>query len=222
MVKIDKLIRSRRRSIGLMINANAELIVRAPLHTPVHEIERLVSQKERWINDKQEIFRKRQPKAPKQFIEGEEFVVLGNKYPLRFVEDLPKAIVLEDELLKVHSAVVSNIEDHLNIWYRNLALETIRERVAFYAGMTGLSYSSIKVNEATTRWGSCSYKDTLNFTWRLIMAPMRVVDYVVVHELMHLKHMNHSARFWAEVAKVIPDYKSDERYLKDHGHLLHI
>ncbi len=219
MVKIDKLIRSRRRSIGLMINAQAELIVRAPLWIASHEIERFVSQKEDWILQKQDMFRNRPKKSPKQFIEGEEFLFLGRTYPLRIVDDLAKAIVLDGEL-KVHKAVV-NIADHMNIWYRNQALETFKERVKHYATLTGLSYSSIKVNDARTRWGSCSYRDTLNFTWRLIMAPARVVDYVVVHELMHLKQRNHSRKFWMEVAAIIPDYKEDERWLKNNGHLLH-
>lgn len=204
-----------------MINAQAELIVRAPLFTPVHEIERLISQKQDWIFQKQQLFRQRQPKVKKQFIEGEEFLVLGESFPLKIVGDLPKAIVLQDGFLKVHDAVVANIVDHINIWYKKIALETISARVNHYAQLTNLSYKTVKVNDARTRWGSCSYRDTLNFTWRLIMAPMRVLDYVVVHELMHLKHMNHSSKFWMEVARVIPDYKTDERWLKDHGHLLH-
>ena len=78
-----------------------------------------------------------------------------------------------------------------------MALEYITQKAQHYARITGLKYESIRINNATTRWGSCGYKNTLNFTWRLIMAPERVVDYVIIHELMHLKQKNHSRKFWA-------------------------
>jgi len=104
--------------------------------------------------------------------------------------------------------------------FKARALEHITKRVEYYAQLSDLKYRSIRINNATTRWGSCGHKDTLNFTWRLMMAPARVVDYVIIHELMHLKQKNHSHKFWAEVAKMVPDYKQDERWLKQNSHLL--
>lgn len=86
----------------------------------------------------------------------------------------------------------------------------------------GLAYKSLKINNAKTRWGSCGSSGNLNFTWRLIMAPKKVVDYVIVHELAHLKQMNHSPKFWNEVKLIIPDYKNDELWLKRNGHLLYL
>jgi len=133
--------------------------------------------------------------------------------------DLPKAVVLDKDLM-ISQVVLANAQDHIENWYRAQALDHITQRVGYWAQITGLKYRSIRINSATTRWGSCGYKDGLNFTWRLIMAPARVVDYVVIHELMHLKQKNHSKKFWAEVAKVMPNYKEDERWLKANGHLL--
>ena len=182
-------------------------------------IYKLISRKESWIRSKLDYFKQRQSKVfVRNFVPGEEFMYLGQTYRL-VAADLPKAVVLDKDLM-ISQVVLANAQDHIENWYRAQALDHITQRVGYWAQITGLKYRSIRINSATTRWGSCGYKDGLNFTWRLIMAPARVVDYVVIHELMHLKQKNHSKKFWAEVAKVMPNYKEDERWLKANGHLL--
>ncbi len=219
-IKIDQLIRSHRRTIGLQITNDARLIVRAPHSASEGFIRKLISRKESWIIAKQDFFKQRQNKAViRKFVPGEEFLFLGESYQLVAVEDLPKAVVLGDSLM-ISSVVLANARDHIENWYKDQALAYISQRTANYAIMTGLKFQSIRINSATTRWGSCGYKDTLNFTWRLIMAPIKVVDYVIIHELMHLKQKNHSRKFWAEVAQMMPDYKQEERWLKHNSHLL--
>jgi hypothetical protein len=219
-IKIDQLIRTHRKSIGLQITRDARLIVRAPFFASEDYIYKLIQRKESWIKTRQEYFRHQQNKtAVRKFIPGEKFLFLGQAYPLMVVENLPKAVIFDNSLM-ISPIVLGNARDHLKSWYTAQALDHISQRVEYYAQWTGLKYKSIKINNAATRWGSCGYKDTLNFTWRLIMAPARVVDYVVIHELMHLKQKNHSHKFWAEVTKIMPDYKQDERWLKQNGHLL--
>ena len=219
-IKIDELIRSHRKTIGLQITKDARLIVRAPFFASEDLIHKLVHRKESWIKDKQEYFKQRQEKVSvRNFSPGEEFLFLGQSYSLHLAEDLPKAVVL-DRSLMISKMVLGNAKDHLECWYKTQALEYITQRVGYFAQAFGLKYRSIRINDATTRWGSCGYKDTLNFTWRLIMAPASVVDYVIIHELMHLKQKNHSRKFWAEVARIMPDYKQEELWLKKNGHLL--
>jgi len=104
--------------------------------------------------------------------------------------------------------------------YRALARDYIEQRVAYYAAKTGGKYSSISIRSQKTRWGSCSSRGTLSFNWRLILAPPVILDYVVVHELCHLKHMNHSSDFWNTVAEFMPDYKIRKKWLKLHSHEL--
>lgn len=104
--------------------------------------------------------------------------------------------------------------------YRALARDYISQRTAFYASRTGGHYSSISIRSQKTRWGSCSSRGTLSFNWRLILAPPVILDYVVVHELCHLQHMNHSADFWNAVAEVMPDYRIRRKWLKVHGNEL--
>ena len=100
------------------------------------------------------------------------------------------------------------------------AVEVVPKRVAHYAARMGVTYGRITIRHQRTRWGSCSSNGNLNFNCLLMLAPPEVLDYVVVHELCHRKYMNHSKQFWAEVAKVMPDYKKCERWLKEEGSLL--
>ena len=99
----------------------------------------------------------------------------------------------------------------------NRALKHIPERVAYFSKIIGVDYGGITIRNQKTRWGSCSSKGNLNFNCLLMLMPAEVIDYVVVHEQCHRKEMNHSKAFWSEVAKVIPDYKAQVKWLKDEG-----
>ena len=101
--------------------------------------------------------------------------------------------------------------------YKKRALGIISRRVAHYAGLMGVDYGQITIRDQKSRWGSCSSNKNLNFSWRLILMPIEVMDYIVVHELAHLKEMNHSKAFWAEVEKILPDYNDQRRWLKENG-----
>jgi len=101
--------------------------------------------------------------------------------------------------------------------YRKKARKQLEDRAAYYAGLMGVTYNRITVRAAKTRWGSCSARGNLNFHWKLILMPPEVLDYVVVHELAHRREMNHSSRFWAEVERIMPDYKRRRKWLKENG-----
>ena len=105
--------------------------------------------------------------------------------------------------------------------YKKQAREYIVPKVDEYALKFWFTYNKIRITSATTRWGSCSSKKNLNFSYRLILAPKTAVDYVIVHELCHLRQMNHSKKFWAEVEAIMPEYKEHENWLKKNGYKLH-
>lgn len=119
---------------------------------------------------------------------------------------------------------VSNLTDAQRIAlekrYIAAAKEYFPKRAAYYVQFTGGSYNRISVRDQKTRWGSCSARGTLSFNWRLMLAPPKVADYVIVHELCHLTYMNHSADFWQKVESVYPDYRAARKWLKDHGNEL--
>lgn len=106
--------------------------------------------------------------------------------------------------------------------YREAAKEYVPKRAAYYAAFLGVSYDRIRIAGQKTRWGSCSSNKTLSFNWKLMLAPPKVLDYVVVHEVCHLGEMNHSPRFWALVESLMPDYKQQRKWLKDNGHTLEL
>lgn len=222
-IQIDKLIRSRRRTIGLQITNDMRLIVRAPFFASEDFIRKLIVRKEAWINSKKEHFKQRLHEfKAKKFIPYEKFLYLGKTYPLTVINGLSKDVVLEDNSLLISQAVIikGSARKCLESWYKTKALEYISQKTAYFAQIEGFHYRSIKLSNAAARWGSCGPKDTLNFSWRLIMAPVNVVDYVIVHELVHLKKKGHARHFWQEVARIMPNYKQEERWLKKNGHLL--
>lgn len=111
----------------------------------------------------------------------------------------------------------SDYEKRLEAPYRQAAKKYIPKRVRFYADILQVDYGKITIRDQKTRWGSCSSNGNLNFNWRLILAPPKVLDYVVIHELCHRKEMNHSTRFWQYVESIMPDYKEQRKWLKDNG-----
>lgn len=213
-IKIDKVIRSHRKTIALVITQDTALVVRAPFFTPLAYIQQLIEKKRFWINRKQEEIRKRLIVKPKEFVSGEGFLFLGKSYKLEIVDDLQTGIELKDTL-RISRTRLTEAKETLIAWYKERALEKIKERCEWYARMTGYKPTSIKITGAKRRWGSCGPRGTLNFSWRLIMTPLEVVDYVVVHELVHLEEKSHAKRFWDKVRAILHDYEKREKWLKE-------
>jgi hypothetical protein len=218
-ITIDKIVRSRRRTITLVVTQDATLVVRAPLRASISYIESVVRKKSAWIRQKLiEASRRPKPRA-KEYVDGEEFWYLGRAYKLCLVEQAGRDIELTDKLCL--SARVKPIARYvIRRWYKAAALKIIGQRCQWYADATGYKPAAIKITEARKRWGSCGSRGTLNFSWRLIMAPLSVIDYVIVHELAHIGQLNHSPAFWDKVAGILPDYRKREKWLKENGCLL--
>lgn len=220
-IEISKIIRSRRRTIALVVTHDAMLVIRSPLKTPVYYLKNLVNKKRDWIKAKmREMQSKPKPKA-KEFVNGEAFLYLGKSYKLKIVDDIVGDIELRDNLL-LSQEKMSCAKDVLINWYKSEAKKKIRERCGWYSGLTGYKPRSIKITSAQKRWGSSGAKGTVNFSWRLIMAPVEIIDYIAVHELVHLEQRDHSRLFWDKVRSIMPDYKKRQKWLKDNGRTLSI
>lgn len=128
------------------------------------------------------------------------------------------AITEEGELrLFVDSQAPESLRNALEAWYRRQGRRVFAERVAYWNAQFGFSYGRIAIRDQKSRWGSCSRQGNLNFNWRLLLAPLAVLDYIVIHELAHLKEGNHSPRFWALVAEKCPNYREQRDWLRQHG-----
>lgn len=219
-IQIDRLIRSRRKTISLEVRPDGSLIVRAPMLTIPGQIEALVKRKQSWIREKRAFVYRRSLEIPaKDFSTGEEFLYLGNSYLLEIVPDQEKPLLLRDKFYL--SNLASNAAKRVfEAWYKGRASQVIQERVDMFARKNGFTYKRIRITRAKTRWGSCGPQGSLNFTYRLVMAPLEIIDYVVIHELVHLKVRSHSKTFWSDVEKLMPDYRYRIKWLKDNGHRL--
>jgi hypothetical protein len=220
MIPINEVIRTNRKSIALIVQRDGRLVVRAPRKAKDDAIFALVEKKTEWIKAKQEMVKATYPPyVPKEFVNGEGFWYLGKIYRLQIVDEKRPAITLNGNFRLAKDALPKAARV-FERWYREQALQIISERAKWYAENHGYTYNHVKITSARTRWGSFSAKGTLSFAWRLVMAPVPVIDYVVMHELVHSQEKNHSKEFWGKVKLVIPDYKQRSGWLERNGHLL--
>lgn len=219
-LKIEKIIRSDRKTVAFQITDKATLIIKAPYSVDEDTLLKLVLKHRKWIDKKIDEIKRRDPKVgKKEFVNGESFLYLGRYYKLTIVDNQKEPLRFDNGffLSKDYLPVARNVFIE---WYRGKAYEKIKERVEFYAKKRGLKYNRINITNAEKRWGSCSSAGNLNFSWRLIMAPLPVIDYVVVHELVHLIEKSHSKTFWEKVKILMPDYEKHREWLRENGYLL--
>jgi predicted metal-dependent hydrolase len=220
--KIDDIIRSRRRTIALEITSDARLIVRAPLRVSAEQLQQVVEKKRDWIAKHQQRIKLRMAQQlAKQFIAGEQFLHLGRFYTLKF-DGHSRKVQQTDETIILADCHQTKAKAALGKWYKKEAQKILLAQTDAWAKILGCNYNSISITSARKRWGSCSHNNRIHFSWRLVMAPMAVVDYVVVHELVHTQVKNHSKKFWEQVRAAMPEYKLRRKWLRENQHLLDI
>ena len=213
-----KIVRSDRKSIALVIDSEARLIVRAPFGTREGEITGFIKQKKRWIIEKQKKISALNTKhSPVAIKNGGNFVYQGKTYTIKIgsvskIQFSGNKIIIPKGFKK----------EKVVAWLKREARKLINERLEKYAGIMGIRYSTVRLSGARTRWGSCSGRDRLSFTWRLIMCPIEAIDYVIIHELCHITYKNHSPAFWAMVKRICPKFKEPKNWLKNNRKLMDI
>lgn len=223
-VKIDEIIYSKRKTIGLEVKPDGRLVVHAPFKTSKRKILEVVLRHRRWIENARKKMKKREEALKKESKKKgcKEAYFLGKKYRVRIVLGQKEHILMSSSEFLLSAEYAGHEKELLKSWYKIWGYFVISERVKMYAEKNGFKYAKITITEAVRRWGSCSTKGNLCFSWRLVMCPMEVIDYVVVHELVHLKVKNHSKQFWAEVEKIYPQYKKHREWLRKNEYKLHL
>ena len=219
MIQPDEIIRSRRKSLTITVNSFGRLIVRAPLHCSEQRIYAFLQEKEGWIVRKIAEKKGAGIELPPENLNGYGLLLLGKKCKI-YVVDTPK--VAYDSEKNVLYLPMDKPQERLVKWLKDNAKRIFTQVTVQTAARMGVTYQSVGVTSARGRWGSCSGKNAIHFSFRLLYAPKDVIEYVIVHELAHTKHHNHSKAFWEEVAKFVPDWKVKRAWLKQHGGLMEI
>ncbi len=219
----------RKKTIALSIEPDGKVFVRAPVNTTYSRLTHVVKSKAAWIITKLGSLSDVSQQLKKEFVSGESFYYLGRHMRLKILKDrdVKKTVVrrfrgrLEVIMNPVgkNGKVPEEIRDAITEWYKIQAARRIPERVEIYTNKMGLKTPGVFIRDQKKIWGSCSTKGVLRFNWRIIMAPMSLVDYVVVHELCHLKYRNHSQSFWRYVGMIMPDYERRREKLRKKGEL---
>jgi predicted metal-dependent hydrolase len=217
-----ELVRRKRKTICIKINEDGEVIISAPLRTSTQYILLVIKNRADWILERQkEVKLRGLNKVKRDFTEGNTFMYLGEEYPLYLdFDERRKRIKVElNEQLKIYTNTmdIDKLKLALEKWYRSETLKIVTQRIDYYARNFKDKVTNIRVKEQKRRWASCTGKNAILFNWRCSMARADVIDYIVVHEMCHMDHRNHSKYFWNRVSEIMPDYKEKHEWLRVHG-----
>jgi predicted metal-dependent hydrolase len=213
--------RSNRAKSADLIVERGQIRIVIPKETAIAQIERIIAKKERWIRQKLRLQATVVEPKPKEFISGEAFPYLGKNYRLMVIYGSKDHVALRLGRIEVCVAerrdskgTEDRVRSLLVAWYREKAIKRINEKVEKYSKRLGVKPKSVKVRDYKSRWGSCILPSTISFNWRIVMAPHKIIDYVVVHELCHLKYHDHSERFWKSVDRIVTGRIEIQAWLK--------
>lgn len=212
----------RRKTVAVQVR-NGQVFIIVPHDLPLVEIKRIIAQKARWITRKLQQNRLKPP-GTKEYVTGERFWFLGQSYRLQLVAGNNQTVVRMDDCILVTTATQApqEVRAALVAWYQDQAKLELPRRVHCYADKMQVQATSVVIKTYRARWGTCYADGRIALNWKIIMAPDTVIDYVVVHELCHLVHFNHSRAFWQLVQQYQPDYQAAKAWLKAHAEQIQI
>jgi predicted metal-dependent hydrolase len=213
-----RLKKSPRKTTSIYIERDGSVSVLAPEPYDLGKVESLIEKKRSWIyRNLAEWEDLNRTRVQREFVSGEGFLYLGRNYRLQLVESQEQALTLKNGYFCLRKDLAHSGFTVFKQFYRDKGKERLPERVAGSAAQMGLQPGRIRVIELSNRWTSCSANGELNFHWKVMMLPLTILDYVIVHELAHLKYANHTAAFWNLVDKVLPDFQERKAWLRFRG-----
>lgn len=218
-----QIVRSRRATADIVIERDGSILVRAPESIPVERIEDMVEAKRYWIYKNLAEWRDlNATRVLREYRNGEGFLYLGRSYRLLLVANQAEPLLLKNGRFclqrdLVDEGAIDAAKAAFRDYYIAKGSERITQRLNYYAPKVGVTPHGIDVRELGNRWASCSPNGNLAFHWKCMMAPQSIIDYIVVHELCHFHHLDHTDAFWNEVDKVIPNYGERKEWLRVNG-----
>jgi predicted metal-dependent hydrolase len=212
-----------RKTTDIVIERNGVVTVRPPANYTPEQVDRVVESKRLWIYRNLAEWKDLNSSAVvREWVNGESFLYLGRAYRLSLVSDQDCDLQLkEGRFCLSHSVIERSGEEAarqvFESYFTKKGMQRFSERVAYFAPKVGVKVGGIKVKEMGYRWASCGKNGQLNFHWKCMMAPPRIIEYIVAHELCHFHHRDHTDAFWNEVDKVMPDYRERKEWLRKHG-----
>ena len=219
MIYPDEIIRSNRKTLSILIDSFGRLIVRAPKRYGKERIFAFIQEKEGWILRKKAEITGAGIDLPNENLDGYALLIFGEKHTLCLTDT--KKIRFDSREKKIYLPQ-KNTKERLIKWLKENAKRILTDLTEKTATRMGTSYQKVTVTSARSRWGCCTQDNAIRYTYRLLFAPKEVIEYVVVHELSHTRHKNHSPSFWQEVAKYVPDWKEKRKWLHVHRALMEI
>ncbi|MDA9976130.1 M48 family metallopeptidase [Alphaproteobacteria bacterium] len=215
-----EVVRTKRRKTASIKVIDGVVQAIVPEQLSDARVEGIIQKRTPWIRKKLREQSQAVTPKPKEYVSGENFTYLGRNYRLKVLLGENQQVKLKGGYLEVGLSKKPRDEDirkALVEWFEKQALKRLTEKTKRYSAIMGVSPNSISVRDYKSRWGSCSSSGEISYNWRIIIAPHHIVDYVVVHELCHLKHPNHSPTYWKSVKREIADYDVRRKWLKVHG-----
>lgn len=220
MIPDYQIVYSDRKTLSIIVERDRSILVRAPKHMAAEEIQQLLDEKKLWLYKKINHPQKYPPEpVKKEFVTGETILYLGRNYRLELTND-DSDVIQFSSCFYISRQKKSYVGKLFRSWYIERAREELIPRIRHFAKTLGVVYNRLLISDLKYRWASCTPKNNLNFNWRIIKAPMSVIDYLIVHELAHLLEPNHSPKFWNIIAVQIPDYEKPKQWLKEFGYRL--
>jgi predicted metal-dependent hydrolase len=209
---------SRRRTLEITVDRNGELVITAPPDCSTESMSEFVREKRFWIYTKLvEKEALRHPTPEKRFVSGEGFPYLGRRYRLLLVDQQEVPLQLKSGRFQLLRSEAERGRDHFVRWYGETGLRWLARRVPRFASRIGVTVRDLRVRDLGYRWGSCSADGTVNFHWASLMFPPSIIDYVIVHELVHLLEKHHTPEFWQRVERAMPDFETRTAWLAERG-----
>jgi predicted metal-dependent hydrolase len=220
MKLIYDIVYSDRKKVSISVERDRRVIVRAPKSFSKEQLKEIVEEKKLWLYDKINYTPKYSIVSAKEFVSGESILFFGKNYKLEILKENISSLRFDNKKFYLSNDNSNKANRIFKNWYKQKAKELIIPKIKYYSATLGVDYNNIMIREMKYRWASCTNKNNLVFNWRIIKAPMFVIEYLIVHELAHLLESNHTDRFWTLVKIQIPNYLKAKDWLKLNGNIL--